>query len=73
MIPDPNTENEKMLMSAAHRWRLKLLKDPGGAFRNMVALLITPKEKKEQYERLIHAGGGIVVEAKLVYFDYKYL
>lgn len=53
-----------MIMSAAHRWRLRLLKDPGGAFRGMVALLIVPQEKREQFERLIHAGGGIVVEAK---------
>ena len=30
----------------------------------MIALLITPKEKREQFERLIHAGGGMVVETK---------
>lgn len=67
-IPDPKSDNEKMIMNAAYRWRLKLLNDPGGAFRNMVALLVTPKEKREQFDRLIHAGGGIVVEAKLVLF-----
>jgi hypothetical protein len=67
VIPDANSDNEKMIMNAAYRWRIKLLNNPGGAFRHMVALLFTPKEKKEQFERLIHAGGGIVVEAKLVY------
>ena len=63
-IPEPGNENERMLMSAAHRWRLKLLKDPGGAFRKIVAILMTPEGKKEQFERLICAGGGIVVEAR---------
>lgn len=67
-IPDPKSESENIIMNAAYRWRMKLLNDPGGAFRHMVALLVTPKEKKEQFERLIHAGGGIVVEAKLVLF-----
>ncbi|XP_016844726.1 DNA topoisomerase 2-binding protein 1-A [Nasonia vitripennis] len=66
-IPDPSSENEKMIMSAAHRWRMRLLKNPGGAFRGMVALLIVQQEKREQFERLIHAGGGIVVEAKPPY------
>ncbi|XP_023318938.1 DNA topoisomerase 2-binding protein 1-A isoform X3 [Trichogramma pretiosum] len=66
-IPEPSNESEKMIMSAAYRWRLKLLKQPGGAFCNMVALLITQKEKREQFERLILAGGGIVVEAKAPY------
>ncbi|XP_011498023.1 PREDICTED: DNA topoisomerase 2-binding protein 1-A [Ceratosolen solmsi marchali] len=67
IIPEANSDNEKMIMNAAYRWRIKLLNDPGGAFRHMVALLFTPKEKKEQFERLIHAGGGIVVEAKPPY------
>ncbi|XP_058791574.1 DNA topoisomerase 2-binding protein 1 isoform X2 [Phymastichus coffea] len=58
IIPDPSSENEKVIMAAAHRWRLKLLKDPGGAFQGMIALLITQKEKKEQFVRLINAGGG---------------
>lgn len=53
-----------MIMNAAYRWRLKLLKNPGGAFCDIVAILETQKEKKDQFERLINAGGGIVVEAK---------
>lgn len=63
-IPNANSESEQMIMNAAHRWRLKLMKNPKGAFRDIVALLVTPKEKRDQFERLINAGGGIVVEAK---------
>ncbi|KAJ8681698.1 hypothetical protein QAD02_017490 [Eretmocerus hayati] len=67
VIPDPENESENAIMKAVYRWRQKLLKDPGGAFRHIVALLITPKEKKEQFERLICAGGGMVIDAKPPY------
>ncbi|XP_023248158.1 DNA topoisomerase 2-binding protein 1 [Copidosoma floridanum] len=67
IISGNHSESEKVIMRAAYRWRLKLLHEPGGAFRGMVALLISPKDKKDQFERLIKAGGGIVVEAKPPY------
>ncbi|XP_012256497.2 DNA topoisomerase 2-binding protein 1-A isoform X1 [Athalia rosae] len=65
--PEPATETERQLAAAAHRWRLWSLENLGGAFHDMVALLIGPEEKCQQFERVIRAGGGKVVEAKPPY------
>ena len=62
--PAPTAVTEKALAAAAHRWRLKIQETPGGAFRDMVAMLIVQPEKYDLYERLIKAGGGSVVQAK---------
>ncbi|XP_046481485.1 DNA topoisomerase 2-binding protein 1 isoform X1 [Neodiprion pinetum] len=67
IIPNPTTDTESQIAAAAHRWRLKLTTNPGGAFRDMVALLIGPKERCQQFQRLICAGGGTVVEARPPY------
>ncbi|XP_043474546.1 DNA topoisomerase 2-binding protein 1-A isoform X2 [Leptopilina heterotoma] len=56
-----STEIEQMMAAAAYRWRIKLTKEPGGAFENMVALLLVQEEKYESFERLIVAGSGRVV------------
>lgn len=56
-----STEIEQTMAAAAYRWRIKLTKEPGGAFENMVALLLVQEEKYESFERLIVAGGGRVV------------
>ncbi|XP_057320530.1 DNA topoisomerase 2-binding protein 1-A isoform X3 [Microplitis mediator] len=61
------TAQEIELAKAAYRWRIKLSNKNSGAFENMVAILIVPKEKYPQFERLINAGGGIVVQAKHPY------
>ncbi|XP_076627119.1 mutagen-sensitive 101 isoform X1 [Colletes latitarsis] len=67
IIPDPVGEIEKMIAAAAYRWRLNLLKEPRGPFNNMVALLLVSDEKYDQFERLINAGGGKVVQARPPY------
>lgn len=64
IIPQLTSQTEIQIAAAAHKWRLRLLKNPCGAFHDMVALLIGPKEKCVQFERLICAGGGTVVEAR---------
>ncbi|XP_033225645.1 DNA topoisomerase 2-binding protein 1 isoform X2 [Belonocnema kinseyi] len=60
-------ETEKAIASAAHRWRVKLSIEPGGAFEGMVALLMVPEEKYDSFERLIVAGNGTVVQARSSY------
>ncbi|XP_012272472.1 DNA topoisomerase 2-binding protein 1-B isoform X3 [Orussus abietinus] len=67
VIPDLSTETEKSIAAAAHRWRLKLMKEPEGAFKQMVALLLVQKEKYDQFKRLICAGSGTVVQARPPY------
>ncbi|XP_053987839.1 DNA topoisomerase 2-binding protein 1-A isoform X1 [Hylaeus volcanicus] len=67
IIPDPSGEIEVMIAAAAYRWRLQLLKEPLGAFNNMVALLLVSGEKYDQFKRLIEAGGGKVVQARPPY------
>lgn len=64
VIPELSVDTEKSIAAAVHRWRLRLRDEPGGAFRDMVAMLLVPPEKYKQFERLINAGGGVVVEAK---------
>ncbi|XP_066593898.1 DNA topoisomerase 2-binding protein 1 [Prorops nasuta] len=66
-IPNPEGDMENAIAAAAYRWRLKLLHEPGGAFKNMVALLIGASEKYDQLKRLIEAGGGEVVQARPPY------
>ena len=61
-----STDTERAIASAAYRWRLKLAKEPGGAFDGMVALLMVPEEKYDSFERLIAAGNGTVVQARFV-------
>ncbi|XP_043282964.1 DNA topoisomerase 2-binding protein 1 [Venturia canescens] len=67
VIPEPTGDTEKSIAAAVHRWRLKLSREPGGAFQEMVALLLVNKEKYDQFARLISAGGGTVVQAKAPY------
>ncbi|XP_015595302.1 DNA topoisomerase 2-binding protein 1-A isoform X2 [Cephus cinctus] len=67
VIPEPTGETEKLIAAAAYKWRIKILQEPGGAFQNMVALLLVQKEKYDQFQRLICAGGGVVVQAKPPY------
>ncbi|KAF7995978.1 hypothetical protein HCN44_008733 [Aphidius gifuensis] len=62
---------EHTLASAAHRWRVKRKNGGGGAFEGMIAMLLVNKDKHEQFERLIQAGGGLVVEAKPPYSSQK--
>lgn len=64
VIPDPTGEIEETIAAAAYKWRLKLLKEPSGPFHNMVALLLTAADKYDQFQRLIEAGGGKVVQAR---------
>lgn len=66
VIPEPVGDIEKAIASAAYRWRLKLLDEPGGAFKDMVAILLVQGEKYNQFTRLIEAGGGTVVQARYV-------
>lgn len=63
------TEIESAIAASAYRWRLKLTNESGGAFENMVAVLMVPDEKFESFERLIVAGNGCVVQPR---FDNKY-
>ncbi|XP_015175176.1 PREDICTED: DNA topoisomerase 2-binding protein 1 isoform X3 [Polistes dominula] len=67
IIPDPVGEVNCAIAAAAYRWRLKLLKEPRGPFHDIVALLFASAEKYVQFERLIEAGGGTVVEASPPY------
>ncbi|XP_035738544.1 DNA topoisomerase 2-binding protein 1-A-like isoform X1 [Vespa mandarinia] len=67
IIPDPTGEIENAIAAAAHRWRIKLLKEPYGPFHDMVALLLASEEKYDQFKRLIEAGGGTVVQARPPY------
>nr|XP_012145489.1 PREDICTED: DNA topoisomerase 2-binding protein 1 [Megachile rotundata]XP_012145498.1 PREDICTED: DNA topoisomerase 2-binding protein 1 [Megachile rotundata] len=67
VIPEPNGEIEEIIAAAAYRWRLKLLKEPNGPFCNMVALLLVSGDKYDQFQRLIEAGGGKVVQARPPY------
>ncbi|XP_044585283.1 DNA topoisomerase 2-binding protein 1-A isoform X2 [Cotesia glomerata] len=60
-------QQEIDLAKAAYRWRIRLSNKNSGAYENMVAILMVPKEKYQQFERLINAGGGIVVPAKHPY------
>lgn len=64
-------ESEQTLAMAAHRWRVKRQNGSGGAFDGMVAMLLVNKDKYEQFERLINAGGGLVVQAKPPYTSSK--
>lgn len=64
VIPEVTGETEKSISAAAYRWRLKLSREPGGAFQEITALLLVNKEKYDQFARLIKAGGGSVVQAK---------
>ncbi|XP_011313192.1 DNA topoisomerase 2-binding protein 1 isoform X2 [Fopius arisanus] len=66
-VPHIEVENEKTSAAAAHRWRLALKNSKRRAFQGMVAMLIMNQDKYEQFERLIKAGGGIVVQAKPPY------
>ncbi|XP_043677454.1 DNA topoisomerase 2-binding protein 1 isoform X1 [Vespula pensylvanica] len=67
IIPDTTGEVENAIAAAAHRWRIKLLKEPYGPFHDMVALLLASEEKYDQFKRLIEAGGGTVVQARPPY------
>ncbi|XP_015431486.1 PREDICTED: DNA topoisomerase 2-binding protein 1 [Dufourea novaeangliae] len=67
VIPDPAAEVEEMIAAAAHKWRLKLLKEPNGPFHNMVALILATGEKYDQFRRLVETGGGKVVQARPPY------
>ncbi|XP_020299565.1 DNA topoisomerase 2-binding protein 1 isoform X3 [Pseudomyrmex gracilis] len=66
-IPQPNSDMEQAIATAAHRWRLKLQKEPDGPFSDMVALLMVSDEKYDQFKRLIEAGGGLVTQARPPY------
>ncbi|XP_076160180.1 mutagen-sensitive 101 isoform X1 [Ptiloglossa arizonensis] len=67
IIPDPTGEIEGLIAAAVYKWRLQLLKEPQGPFNNMVALLLASGDKYDQYQRLIEAGGGTVVQARPPY------
>ncbi|XP_071855891.1 mutagen-sensitive 101 [Bombus fervidus] len=67
IIPDPTDKVEETIAAAAYRWRLRLLKEPNRPFHNMVALLLAPGDKYDQFKRLIEAGGGKVVQARPPY------
>ncbi|KAG7202053.1 hypothetical protein KM043_004733 [Ampulex compressa] len=67
-IPEPSGETENAIAAAAYRWRCKLLRAPlQKPFQDMVALLLVAKEKYPQFQGLIEAGGGQVVEARPPY------
>ncbi|XP_072746156.1 DNA topoisomerase 2-binding protein 1-A isoform X2 [Anoplolepis gracilipes] len=66
-IPEPSSEIEQMIAAAAHKWRLKLQKEPVGPFSDMVALLMVSEDKYDQFKRLIEAGGGSVTQARPPY------
>ncbi|XP_011866675.1 PREDICTED: DNA topoisomerase 2-binding protein 1 isoform X2 [Vollenhovia emeryi] len=66
-IPKSSGEIENAIAAAAHRWRLKLQKNPIGPFSNIVALLMVSEEKYDQVKRLLEAGGGSVVQARPPY------
>ena len=55
------------LADAARNWRDRSSCDSkfgGKAFSNMKAILVMPDERKVEFEKLISAGGGQVVQAK---------
>lgn len=66
-LPKLDNDLEKSLAAAAYRWRIKLKNQTIGAFKDMIAMLMVPQDKRGQFERLINAGGGIVVQAKPPY------
>ncbi|XP_051154922.1 DNA topoisomerase 2-binding protein 1 isoform X2 [Leptopilina boulardi] len=63
LLSSLTTEIEFAIAAAAYRWRIKLTNEPGGAFEDMVALLLVQEEKLESFERLIVAGNGCVVKS----------
>lgn len=64
-IPPQTSEIEQLIAGAAYKWRTKLQETPGGgAFKDMVALLLVLPDKYDQFKRLILAGGGVVVESR---------
>ncbi|KAI4502718.1 hypothetical protein M0802_001762 [Mischocyttarus mexicanus] len=67
IIPDPVGEVNCAIASAVYRWRITLLKEPRGPFSDIVALLVASEEKYDQFQRLIEAGGGTVVQARPPY------
>ncbi|KAI4486795.1 hypothetical protein M0804_006165 [Polistes exclamans] len=67
IIPDPIGEVNCAIAAAAYRWRTTLLKEPRGPFHDIVALLFASEEKYDQFQRLIEAGGGTVVQARPPY------
>ncbi|XP_015119451.1 DNA topoisomerase 2-binding protein 1 isoform X2 [Diachasma alloeum] len=66
-VPSIDVESEKTIAAAAHRWRMTLKNSRKGAFEGIVAMLMVNKDKYDQFERLIKAGGGTVVQAKPPY------
>ena len=56
---------EARLAAAARRWRLQGLGCE--AFAGMVLVLLMPSNKREQFRRLVEAGGGRVTEARQPY------
>ncbi|XP_063973163.1 DNA topoisomerase 2-binding protein 1 isoform X2 [Diachasmimorpha longicaudata] len=67
VVPPIEADSEKTIAAAAHRWRLALENSRNAAFEGIVAMLIVNKDKYDQFERLIRAGGGTVVHAKPPY------
>jgi hypothetical protein len=47
------------------RWRKKVNGTSNGAFKGMKAILFTTPAKRGSYQRLITAGGGIVLPSVL--------
>jgi len=66
-LTDGSTESK--LAAAARRWRSK---GRGcEAFAGMVMVLVMPSGKKEQFQRLVQAGGGEVVPGRPPYSNTK--
>ena len=54
---------EYQLAEAVHRWRTKL-DGKQGAFSNFRAVLVASSAKIASFQRLIEAGGGVVLDPR---------
>lgn len=63
-------EETEIRMKAIHSWRKEVAKRGYGAFHDMRAIVVA--SKREMIVRVIEAGGGMVVDAKYVFFSTNY-
>lgn len=54
---------------AGYRWRSKISSGHPTAFNGMKAILMTSENRYQALKRLIQAGGGSILDKKLIYYQ----